>query len=92
MTVRGLSMGLAVLVGAGPAVTRVPGESRLSTGMEIVVLDVKVRRNGVHLFTHTSEPIMSGGAAAYGCTDFDGDELRDVERIQQEIGRWLESA
>lgn len=49
-----------------------PAPLVLPSGTRLVVLDVRVRGDRVHVFTHTAEPLRmsSGGASAYGCTEF----------------------
>jgi hypothetical protein len=63
----------------------------------LVVLDVQVRGDRVHLLTHTADPIRSDARAepVYGCTEFvfriEPQELRAeafeylVERIEQAL-------
>lgn len=45
---------------------------RLAKGTRLVVLEVKVEGDRVHLLTHTADPlpIAWAGAGAYGCTEF----------------------
>lgn len=51
--------------------TLTPGALSLTKGTPLVVLDVKVDPDRVHLFTHTLDPVrLPDGRAAYGCTEF----------------------
>ncbi len=48
-----------------------PGDLTLPKGTRLRVLDLKVDRDQVHIFTHTAAPILLGdGKTAYGCTEF----------------------
>lgn len=67
-------------------------------GSRVVVLDVKVSGNRVHLLTHTAEPLPTPGHGqpAYGCTAFTFQAPAtvlaggDAEPLLQLIERWLE--
>jgi len=49
-----------------------PGPLTLDTGTHLVVLDVQVNGDRVHLLTHTADPIQdaAGAVPVYGCTEF----------------------
>jgi hypothetical protein len=75
------------------------GDFTLSRGTRLNVLDLKVRGNQVHVFTHTLEPVrLADGKSAYGCTEFvfplDAGVLRrgDVAAVSSEIDRVLRPA
>jgi hypothetical protein len=62
----------------------------------LVVLDLKVKADRVHLFTHTLEPVwVTDGKAVYGCTEFifpldvSVPERSDPAAILGRIERWL---
>ena len=67
-------------------------------GSTLVVLDVKLKGDQVHLLTHTAESLHTptGGDAGYGCTEFvfqvPSSVLKggDTEPLFQLIERWLE--
>jgi hypothetical protein len=68
-------------------------------GTRLVVLDLEITADQVHLFTHTLEPIwQTDGRASYGCTEFiflfSADELEraDLSAIQRRIEQYLPSA
>lgn len=75
-----------------------PGPLVLQRGSRLVVLDVKVRRDRVHLLTHTADPLPAppGGERTYGCTEFvfrfEPSLLTAgaVEPVLKAITRWLE--
>jgi hypothetical protein len=51
--------------------TRGRGVISLPRGTQLVVLDVKVGGDEVHLFTHTLRPVpLAGGKVGHGCTEF----------------------
>ncbi len=72
-----------------------PGPLSLDAGTRLVVLDVLVKGDRVHLLTHTADPIRGapGAGPVYGCTEFvfriEPQELRAeafgylAERIEQ---------
>lgn len=75
------------------------GDFALQPGARVVVLDLKVDRDRVRLFTHTAEPVaLPTGRAEYGCTEFvfrlDPDVIQraDAATIAQAIERWLARA
>ena len=80
---------------------RVHAESsplRLQRGSRLVVLDVRLVGNRLHLLTHTAEPLPGplGAEPIYGCTEFVFDLEPNVVRagqadvIVQHVERWLE--
>lgn len=76
--------------------TAAPGDFTLDKATRLVVLDVKVEKDRVRLFTHTLTPIrLAGGQAAYGCTEFvfhaDPESLArgDIGALQGQIERLL---
>jgi hypothetical protein len=88
-----------VEVGRDGQLTAAPGELSLAKGTRLVVLDLKVRADRVHLFTHTLEPVrMPDGKTAYGCAEFvfvfDPATLEraDVGTVVGRIGEWLSVA
>ncbi len=75
------------------------GELTLTKGTRLSVLDLKVGRDQVHVFTHTLEPVrLPDGKTAYGCTEFvfpldAGVRSRgDVAAVSSEIDRVLRPA
>lgn len=73
-----------------------PADFTLPKGTRLVVLDVKVRDDRVHISTHTLEPVrLPDGDTAYGCTEFvfpfDPGALArgDLSAIQGRIEQWL---
>jgi hypothetical protein len=81
------------------ALTSGKGDFTLPKGTRLSVLDVKVDRDQVHIFTHTLEPVRLGdGKTAYGCTEFvfpldPGARNRaDVAAVSSEIDRVLRPA
>jgi hypothetical protein len=68
----------------------------LSKGTRLVVLDLKVREDRVHLLTHTADPLYATPEQTYGCTEFvfqfEPGLLKAgvVEPILQAIELWLE--
>ncbi len=76
--------------------TATPGEFMLPKGTPLVVLDLKVEKDRVRLFTHTLVRIpLVDGPPVYGCTEFvfraDPDLLAhgDVGVLQDQIDRVL---
>ena len=60
-----------VSVAADGRLTAGPGDFALVRGTRLVVLDLQVKADRVHLFTHTLEPVrLADGKAVYGCTEF----------------------
>jgi hypothetical protein len=60
-----------VTVAQDGALTAGKGDFTLPKGTRLGVLDVKVDRDQVHVFTHTLEPVrLADGKSAYGCTEF----------------------
>lgn len=75
------------------------GDLTLPKGTRLRVLDLKVDRDQVHIFTHTAAPILLGdGKTGYGCTEFvfslDPGVGRqdDVAAVTAEIDRVLRAA
>ena len=75
------------------------GDLTLPKGTRLRVLDLKVDRDRVRIFTHTAAPILLGdGKTAYGCTEFvfslDPAVARrgDVGAVTAEIDRVLRAA
>jgi hypothetical protein len=76
--------------------TAAPADLTLGRGTRLVVLDLKVKTDGVHLFTHTLEPVrLPDGKAVYGCTEIvfvsntGALDRDDPVTIQGWIERWL---
>jgi hypothetical protein len=76
--------------------TAAPADLTLGRGTRLVVLDLKVKTDGVHLFTHTLEPVrLPDGKAVYGCTEIvfvsntGALDRDDPVTIQGRIERWL---
>lgn len=61
-----------VEVTAAGRVVAKPGPLTLDAGTRLVVLDVQVKGDRVHLLTHTANPIRDapGSGPVYGCTEF----------------------
>jgi len=60
-----------VTVGRDGSLTAGSGDFTLSKGTRLVVLDLKVEKDRVHVFTHTLATVpLPGGKTAYGCTEF----------------------
>jgi hypothetical protein len=85
-----------VEVGRDGQLTAAPGELSLAKGTRLVVLDLKVGADRVHLFTHTLEPVrMPDGKTAYGCAEFvfvfDPATLEraDAGTVAGRIDQWL---
>jgi hypothetical protein len=75
------------------------GDFTLPKGTRLSVLDLKVDRDEIHVFTHTLEPVQLGdGKTAYGCTEFvfrvhaDVRNRGDVAAVFSEIDRVLRPA
>jgi hypothetical protein len=73
-----------------------PADFTLDKATRLVVYDLKVKADQVHLLTHTFDPIrLADGTAVYGCTEFifplgSGTLSRgDPDAIQGQIERWL---
>lgn len=73
-----------------------PGDLRLQKGIRLVVLDLKVERDTVRVFTHTAAPVLAqDGTRVYGCTEFVFRFGRmplaasDAPLVQEVIERWL---
>ncbi|PYM83589.1 MAG: hypothetical protein DME09_10500 [Candidatus Rokuibacteriota bacterium] len=68
---------------------------RAPAGTEMVILDVRVGPDVVHLFAHTAAPLPVSleGDAIYGCTEFvfhfDPTTLASPESLTDRIGEWL---
>ena len=75
-----------------------PGPFVIPRGSRVVVLEVKVSGDRVHLLTHTAEPLPTPGhdQPAYGCTEFTFQVPAtvlaggDAEPLLRLIERWLE--
>jgi len=74
----------------------VPGELTIPKGTELVVLDLTVATDRVHLFLHTAKPLQTlGWERVYGCTEIvlhvDPAVLdaTDIGALQRLIERWL---
>ena len=60
-----------VTVALDGTITAAPGDFTLSKGTRLVVLDLKVEKDRVRVFTHTLAVVsLPGGKTAYGCTEF----------------------
>lgn len=60
-----------VSVGQDGILTASQGDLMLSRGTRVGVLDLKVDRDRVRVFTQTLEPVrLADGKTAYGCTEF----------------------
>lgn len=88
-----------VSVAQDGALTSGKGDFTLPKGTRLDVLDVKVDRDQVHVFTHALEPArLADGKTAYGCTEFvfpldPGARNRaDVAPVSSEIDRVLRPA
>jgi len=75
------------------------GQLTLNRGTRLVVLDLTVKKDGVHLFAHTAAPVRTpDGGAAYGCTEFvfpmgpETYERTDASKVLAVIERWLKPA
>jgi hypothetical protein len=75
------------------------GDFTLPRGTRLSVLDLKVKENQVHVFTHTLEPVrLADGKTAYGCTEFvfpldAGVRSRgDVAAVSSDVDRVLRPA
>jgi hypothetical protein len=85
-----------VTIAADGRLTADPGDFALVRGTRLVVLDLKVKADRVHLFIHTLEPVwVTDGKAVYGCTEFifpldvSVPERSDPAAILGRIERWL---
>ena len=75
-----------------------PGSFVIPRGSRVVVLDIKLSGDRVHLLTHTAEPLptVGPGPSAYGCTEFTFEVPAtvlaggDAEQLVQLIERSLE--
>jgi len=88
-----------VTVAQDGALTAGQGDFILPRGTRLGVLDLKVDRDQIHVFTHTLEPVrLPDGKTAYGCTEFvfpldPGARSRgDVAAVSGEIDRVLRPA
>jgi hypothetical protein len=60
-----------VIIDADGRLTADPGDFTLVRGTRLVVLDLKIKADRIHLFTHTLHPVrLADGKAVYGCTEF----------------------
>ena len=81
----------------GGSVYMDPGPLRLRKGIQLVLLDVKLKGNDVHLLTHSANPVADGAepSPVYGCTEFvfrfapSVIEAGKLEPILQAIEPWL---
>jgi hypothetical protein len=85
-----------VTIAADGRLTADPGDFALVRGTRLMVLDLKVKADRVHLFTHTLEPVwVTDGKAVYGCTEFifpldvGVPERSNPAAILGRIERWL---
>ncbi|MGH8071407.1 MAG: hypothetical protein ACRERE_40505 [Candidatus Entotheonellia bacterium] len=85
-----------VTIAADGRLTAAPADFTLNKGTRLVVLDLNVKADRVHLFTHTLEPVrLADGKAGYGCTEFifpfdpGALEQGDPFAIQDRIEQWL---
>jgi hypothetical protein len=85
-----------VTIAADGRLTAASADFTLPKGTRLVVLDLKVKADRVHLLTHTLEPVrLADEKAVYGCTEFifpfDAGVLArgDPFAIQDRIERWL---
>lgn len=76
-----------------------PATFTLPRGTRVVVLEIKVGRDQVHLFTHTLSPVAQpGGGTQYGCTEFvfsvdpEAIQRADLATVGRAIERWLARA
>jgi hypothetical protein len=76
-----------------------PAAFTVPRGTRVVVLEMKVGRDTVHLFTHTLALVaLPEGGAQYGCTEFvfslDPEVIRraDMTTVDRAIARWLARA
>jgi len=76
-----------------------PASLTLGKGTRLVVLDLKVDRDRVHMFTHTLDPVrLPDGRTAHGCTEFifafDPSTLAraDIATVRARIDQWLSIA
>jgi hypothetical protein len=73
------------------------GPLTLTKGTSLVVLDVALKGDRVHLLTHTASPVVGppGGKPVYGCTEFVFDLEPSVvsagraDLVIERIERWL---
>jgi len=74
-----------------------PASLSLDRGSRLIVLGVEVDASGVHLLTHTADPIRVAGARepVYGCSEFvfalepEVTRAGRVEPVVERIERWL---
>lgn len=85
-----------VTIAADGRLTAAPADFTLPKGTRLVVLDLKVTADRVHLLTHTLEPVrLTDGKAVYGCTEFifpvdpGASEQGGPFAIQDRIEQWL---
>ena len=88
-----------VTVALDGALTSGRGDFTLRKGTRLGVLDLKVDRDQVHVFTHTLEPVrLADGKTAYGCTEFvfpldpGARDRADAAAVSSEIDRVLRPA
>ena len=85
-----------VTVGRDRSLTAGSGDFTLVKGTRLVVLDLKVEKDRVRVFTHTLAAVpLPGGKTAYGCTEFmfpldaTARDRADVATVTAEIDRVL---
>ena len=88
-----------VTVGEKGLIRAEPASLTLGNGTRLVVLDLKVDRDRVRIFTHTLEPVrLPDGRSAHGCTEFvfafDPATLAraDIPTVSARIDQWLSIA
>ena len=88
-----------VSVGEDGRILAGPASLTLRKGTRLVVLDLKVDRDRVRMFTHTLDPVqLPDGKTAHGCTEFifvfDPATLAraDVATVSTRIDRWFSVA
>ncbi len=88
-----------VTVGEEGRILAEPASLTLGKGTRLVVLDLKVDRDRVHMFTHTLDPVrLPDGRTAHGCTEFifafDASTLAraDIATVSARIDQWLSIA
>ena len=88
-----------VTVGEEGRILAKPASLTLGKGTRLVVLDLKVDRDRVHMFTHTLDPVrLPDGRTAHGCTEFifafDPSTLAraDIATVTVRIDQWLSIA
>jgi len=88
-----------VSVGEDGRLLAEPANLTLRKGTRLVVLDLKVDRDRVRMFTHTLDPVqLPNGRTAHGCTEFifafDPATLAraDIATVSARIDQWLSIA